>query len=463
MAVEFTDPFLRGLKATGQRQRLFDSVVSRLYIELGKTGNLTWRVKYWDGKRQREHRIGTYPLMSLSRARAEAKRILLDVDANQSNPAQDRTDKKNAETIADLVNRFATEHLDMDLETMERIHPGSQNVNVKLSTAKEYARILNRYVLPALGTLRVKDVTPGDVAGLLFKLRKDTPIMANRVRAVLSKLFTKAELWSLRPGGSNPAKGQDRAPERKKERHLSDRELIALGIALRAMDPLEDESQRNETKDPAREDLHALAALRLLLLTGMRKSELIGDISRDIPALKWADVDLEARMIRLVQHKTAKRSGTRLVPLCAPARALLESLPEVPGNPHVIPGGIKGQSLVNLQCTWERAREAVAKVQDHARTPKKQRVDLGDVTIHDLRRTVASVGARLGFPELFLSALLGHAAGTVTQGYARLGTDPLRDVAEAIGGRIHALLSGAIDLEKEGREAKAKEPQAKHA
>jgi integrase len=378
------------------------------------------------------------------------------------NPADNRRAERTAATVAQLVERFATEHLDMDLETRERIHPGAPHAAVRLSTAMEYARILNRYILPALGTRRVKDITPGDVADLLFKLRKDTPIMANRVRAVLSKLFTKAELWSLRPPGSNPTKGQDRAPERKKDRFLSEQELVALGRAWKAMEPMKEESQRDAIKDPAVEDLHALAAVRLLLLTGMRKSELIGDLSRDIPALKWSDVDLKARVIRLEQHKTAKRTGTRLVPLCAPACAILESLPEVLGNPHVIPGGIKGQPLVNLQCTWERSRAAVTKIQDKAKTPKKQRVDIEDVTLHDLRRTFASVGASLGYPELFLAALLGHSAGTVTQGYARVGVDPLRDVVEAIGGRIHGLLSGTIDLEKEAGEAKAT-ASTKHA
>lgn len=462
MAVNLTKAHIESLKPSHRLVRVSDSQVRGLVLQITSAGVRSWLLRFRIHGRQINLTLGRWPELTVSQARAEALAKLAKITKGE-NPSEEKRAERMAATVAQLAERFATEHLDMNLETMERITPGAAHVPVKLSTSKEYARILNRYVIPALGSMRVKDVTPGDVAGLLFKLRKDTPIMANRVRAVLSKLFTKAELWSLRPGGSNPAKGQDRAPETKKDRHLSDRELIALGQALRAMDAMGDESKRDPEKDPALEDPHALAAVRLLLLTGMRKSEVIGDLSRDIPALKWADVDLETRVIRLVQHKTAKKSGTRLVPLCAPACALLESLPEILGNPHVIPGGIKGQSLVNLQCTWERTRDAVAKIQDKAKTPKKQRVDLGDVTLHDLRRSFASVGARLGYPELFLSALLGHSAGTVTQGYARLGVDPLREVAETIGARIHGLLSGTIDLDKEAEEAKAKASPSKHA
>jgi integrase len=289
--------------------------------------------------------------------------------------------------------------------------------------------------------------------------------MANRVRAVLSKMFTMGALWGFCPAGANPAKGQARAPETKKDRHLSDKELLALGAALRHLEPTPEGEERPEEALPA-EDRHALAALRLFLLTGMRKSELIGDRKRDketrtiierIPALPWSAVDLDAGQIRLEHHKTSKKAGARMVLLCAPACELLENLPRVLGNPYVIPGAVIGESLVALQCTWERVRDAVSTLQEKAKVPKKDRVNLSDVTIHDLRRSFASLGARLGYPNSFTGALLGHAAGTVTEGYARLGFDPLRDAVEVIGDRMAALLDGKVDL---AAEVKATKEQA---
>ena len=114
-----------------------------------------------------------------------------------------------------------------------------------------------------------------------------------------------------------------------------------------------------------------------------------------------------------------------------------------------------GEALVNLQANWQRVRAAVSTLQEKAKVPKKDRVNLSDVTIHDLRRSFASVAARMGYPELIVAALLGHSAGSVTAGYARLGADPLRDVVEAIGGRVAALLDGEVDLEAEAKATKA--------
>jgi integrase len=133
---------------------------------------------------------------------------------------------------------------------------------------------------------------------------------------------------------------------------------------------------------------------------------------------------------------------------------LLEGLPRVLDNPYVIPGHDLGESLVGLQKIWERIRDAVGNIQERAKVPKRARVEVSDVTIHDLRRSFASLAARMGYPELIVAALLGHSAGSVTAGYARIGADPLRDVVEAIGTRMAALLAGSVDLDAEIKTAK---------
>lgn len=125
------------------------------------------------------------------------------------------------------------------------------------------------------------------------------------------------------------------------------------------------------------------------------------------------------------------------------------------GNPHVACGKTTGEALVNLHAVWDRIRDIAT---EDARKAGKHGgrmapgIDISDVTIHDLRRTFSSVGARLGYPELWIGALLGHSANTVTQGYARVNADPLREAVEAIGGRIAGLLDGSIDPMKEAEE-----------
>jgi integrase len=418
--------------------RVPDGDVRGLVMQVTPAGVRSWVLRFRVNGRRVNHTIGRWPELTVDQARHEA-RILLGGIATGQDPATKRKAERMAATVTELAKRFRKEHL-------PTLQPASM---------RQYERLLDGRILPALGSMRVKDVEPSDVAALLSKIRSSTPkgIEANRTRAVLSKMFTLAGLWGLRPAGSNPAQGQSRAPETKKHRHLSDKELVALGAALRHLEPTHESEVRDPTAMPS-EDPHALAALRLALLTGMRKSEIIGDKANGIPALSWSAVDVEAGRIRLDHHKTSKKSGARIVTLCAAACELLESLPRVLGNPNVIPGGVVGESLVGLPKIWIRVRASVAVLQERANIPKKARVDLSDVTIHDLRRSFASVAARMGYPELIVAALLGHSAGSVTAGYARIGADPLRDVVEAIGARMADLLDGKVDLDAEAKAAK---------
>jgi len=428
--------------------RVPDTEVRGLNIQVTPAGVLSWVLRFRVHGIQKAHTLGRWPELTVSRARDKATKLLGDI-GDGNDPQAKKKAERAAKTMKDLAEQFRTEHLP----------------TLKASTRREYGRLLDARIIPALGSMRVKDVDAPEVARLLAQIRKDTPkgIMANRTRAVLSKMFSLGGLWGFCPAGSNPAKGQARAAETKKDRHLSDRELIALGAALRHLEPTPEGQERDEEAlDPL--DVHALAAFRLYLLTGMRKSELIGDKKKDketgeyiveSPALPWAAVDLEAGQIRLESHKTAKKAGARIVPLCAAAHELLETLPKVLGNPYVIPGYSTGEALVGLPKMWATVQAAVNTLQTKAKAPKKDRVDLSDVTIHDLRRSFASLGARLGYPNSFTGALLGHAAGTVTEGYARLGFDPLREAVEVIGERMAALLAGSVDLAKEAEEAKA--------
>ena len=454
--VNLTKAIVEALEPKAAMYRVPDLEVRGLNIQVTPAGVMSWVLRFRVHGIQKAHTLGRWPEVTVSKARDKAIKLLGEI-GDGNDPQAKKKAERAAKTMADLVEQFRAEHL----------------LTLKPTTAGEYEGLLRRRILPGLGSMRVKDVQPSDVAALLSQIRKDTPkgIEANRTRATLSKLFTLGALWGFCPAGSNPAKGQARAPETKRERHLSDRELIALGAALRHLEPTPKGQKRPEDALPALDDVHALAAFRLYLLTGMRKSELIGDRRRDketkaiieeIPALPWAAVDLDAGQIRLAFHKTAKKAGTRIVPLCVAACQLLEQLPKVLGNPYVIPGYSAGESLVGIMKYWHRVQAAVSKLEEKAKVPKKDRVNVSDVTIHDLRRSFASLGARLGYPDSFVGALLGHKAGTVTQGYARLGFDPLHDAVEVIGERMAALLAGSVDLAKEAEEAKkAKDEKAK--
>jgi integrase len=162
-----------------------------------------------------------------------------------------------------------------------------------------------------------------------------------------------AERLDYRQPYSNPCRGIERFKESRRKRPLNMKELAALWRHLDSME--------------ATENPYIIGAFRLLLLTGMRREEVL--------TLRWADVDKDAGMIRLADAKT----GPRVVILSREALAGLNRLPRVNGNPYVFPGLKEGQHLVNISDTWQVIRTTLG---------------FPDVRIHDLRHTVATVLAR---------------------------------------------------------------------
>lgn len=220
-------------------------------------------------------------------------------------------------------------------------------------------------------------------------------------------MFSLAETWGMRLQNTNPCRGIDRYREQPRERLVSADELARLGDALAAHKGY----------------WAGTAAIRLMALTGLRKSEAL--------SLRWTDIDPTHGWIRLSDSKT----GAKTVPLGAPALALLAELPRVDGNPYVFPAARprhaadagKPGHFVQVQTTWE----AVCK-----------RAGIENLRVHDLRHGFASVGAIGGDSLYVLGKLLGHADAATTQRYAHLAADPLRAVADRISGQVAAALGG---------------------
>ena len=236
-----------------------------------------------------------------------------------------------------------------------------------------------------------------------------TPYEANRVLALLSKMFNLAEAWEMRPDGSSPCRHVKKFPEAKRERFLSERELEQLGAALAAAERGELVGRTGAPISP-----HAVAAIRLLIFTGARRGEVLG--------LRWDWIDWEAQRAELPDSKT----GKKFLYLPPAALDVLRAVPRVEGNPHVIVGGRSGAPLVNLTLPWIAIRAAA---------------DLAGVRLHDLRHSFASVGAGAGLSLPMIGALLGHRETATTARYAHLSDDPQRDSAALISNRIAAALA----------------------
>ena len=270
-----------------------------------------------------------------------------------------------------------------------------------------YRLVVAKYILPELGRRPARAVDHKEVTELHHRLSAK-PVMANHVVDVLSRIYNAAEDRGDIPEASNPCRQVVKNRERRRERFLTDEEFRRLGRVL-------DEAERCKGVS-----VHAVAAIRLLLLTGCRKGEILN--------LRWDQVDLEANELRIPETKT----GPRTISLSPEAAAVLCGTPRRGGNPFVIPGKLRGKAMRNLNDPWE----IVCK-----------RAGLEDMRLHDCRHSYASRALALGESLPMIGRLLGHTQVETTARYAHLAEASVKEsavrVADSIAGDLLAAYPGA--------------------
>ena len=269
-------------------------------------------------------------------------------------------------------------------------------------SGRETVRIyLKARILPAFGRMPLDRIGPEDVAAWFDAASGDIPGAANRAFEILRAMMFRAEEWGLRERGSNPCLGIRKNPRRNIARFLDTDELARLGRALEAR-----EAEWSE----------AVAAIRLLALTGCRRGEVI--------QLRWRDIGADA--INLADPKT----GPRAVPLGKAARAIIDALPgkRRPGA-FLFPKLAEGRYSHSLVVCW---RTVCADA------------NLGRLRLHDLRHTAASHAVMSGENLPLVGKLLGHRRHRTTAGYAHLADSHLVEAAERVGSIIVAAMEKVV-------------------
>ena len=298
--------------------------------------------------------VGRHGVLGAEQARQRAALIIARVKAGDEPVPEPMSVKlSGGPTVGELARRYLEEHV---------------AVRCKPRSVASTRTVVNRHIVPALGKLPLVAVSRARVMELHDELYK-TPAMANMVVRTLSQMYRLAEGWGLAPEGCNPCRLAVKFPERKRERFLTDGEFTRLGKVLDEVEPQGGASAS------------AVAAIRLLMLTGCRKNEIL--------TLRWKDVALDQNELRLSDAKT----GARVVPLSPSAVKLLSGLPRMEGNPWVIPGRKPGTHMSNVDQAWQVIRA---------------RAGLDDVRIHDLRHSFASRALTLGESLPMIGKLLGH-------------------------------------------------------
>ena len=370
-------------KARNTTYDINDSELRGFGVRILPSGAHSYFVRYRRGGQRRRISLGSHGALTPEQARAQAIQLLARVGAGED-PAASRQSGSHVTTVADLTKRFDEEHI---------------AVRLKPASARSYRDNLRRHVLPAIGKLRAADVTRADVAKLHHDLRHSR-YQANRSLALMSKMFNLAEVWGLRPDGSNPCRHVKKYPEENRNRYLIGNELDRMGETLCEC-------------EKSGESQSTVNLIRLLLLTGCRLNEIL--------TLKWEHVDLENGALHLPDSKT----GEKTVHIGPAAARILSVIERVEDNPWVITGKLPSSHLVNPGKPWRRIRA---------------RAGLDDVRIHDLRHTFASMAVSSGEGLPMIGKLLGHTQVQTTARYAHLAADPIKQAAADVSANIAAAL-----------------------
>jgi len=384
-------------------------------------------VKYRAGRGrnapQRWYTLGTHGSpWTPDTARTEARRLLAEAAAGRD-PARAPEARRRLVTVSELCDRY--------LKAAPTLILARKGRPKKASSLVIDASNIQRHVKPLIGKKSALDLSKDDIERFqrqvaqgrtaakvktkprgLARVRGGAGIAARSV-AVLGSVFT----WATREGicTVNPVRGVELFQAPRKERFLSGEEIRRLGEALGAA-------------EKAGTNPYAIAALRLLVLTGARKMEILG--------LQWPWVDFERGTLRLPDSKT----GAKAIPLGAPALAVLRTLPRIQGSPYVFPATKGNGHLIGLPCVWQGIRTTAS---------------LENVRLHDLRHSFASVAVAGGDSLYLVGKVLGHSAARTTEKYAHVHDDPLRAVADRAARRIAAALDGGkgtvVKLRKRGR------------
>ncbi len=371
----------------------YDSDIKGFGARITAQGAISFILNYRIRGRERRYTIGSYPDWTVAAAREEAKALKRRVDLGED-PMVIRDDERASPTMKALVDRYFEE----------------QSPSRSARAISDERSMFDKIVLPVLGTTKVVDVRNEDIDRIHKEVSKRRPVRANRVAQVLSKLFNMAKRWEYR--SDNPVEGLRKNQEHKRQRYLSMEELQRLMMAL----------DRHPNQQSAN-------AIRLLLLTGARRGEVLG--------ATWDQFDL-ARGLWIKPSAHTKQRKEHRVPLSAPARQLLSRIKETADtSPFVFPGRTEKQPQIDIKRFWSSVCETA---------------QIENCRIHDLRHTYASILASAGLSLPVIGALLGHTQPNTTARYSHLYDDPLREATERVGSIFSAASQGEnatiIDIEQ---------------
>lgn len=348
----------------------YDEAVTGFVLECRSTGGKTFYLRYDQDGRQRQVKLAAFGDAPFAQIKRKAEKLRSEVTLG-GDPAA----AKAAARAVPLYSELAAMHM-ADAELHQR----------SFSTTRGY---MEKHVVPRWGRVRLTDIDTRAVAHWLASKRDEglAPATVLKIKMIFSRSFELGARWGVAGCERNPVRAvQSKPVDNARERYVTAEEAARLIEAAGA------------SRNP-----QLAAVVGLLLLTGMRVSELL--------SARWADVDLDRRSLFVPTSKTGR---SRHVPL---AQAAVDVVERMPRGVFLFPSPADpAKPLGSIKHGFQTARAAAG---------------LPDLRIHDLRHSAASFMVNSGVDLFAVGKVLGHASYQSTQRYSHLANDTLLAAVEA--------------------------------
>jgi integrase len=385
-----------------------DASLTGFGLRVTSTGVRAFVLDYVHLGRSRRYTIGQFPAWSVDAARTRASELKRSVD-NGNDPQEEKQERYDEPDFKALYEEYQSRYMS----------------KLRASSRRDYESVIRNHILTSpIGKKKLSDITHSDVVKLHHKVSKETPTQANRMIAILKRMFGIAVKWKMMP--DNPAKGIELNEEKKDTVFLKADEVRRLMVAL---DDYAGKSSENKV---------VANAIKIIILTGARKNEVL--------SATWNQFDLEeGKWVKPSAH--TKQKEEHHVPLSDAALAVLTDMDreskaaaaefQMQRSKWVFPGKGKTGHLVEIKKAWNAVKESAGLTE--AAFGKH-------VKMHALRHTYASllVAKNISLPKI--GALLGHTQAQTTDRYAHLYDDPLREATELAAGAIAGKKQAADDM-----------------